>query len=317
MRAANADRLHHAYLFEGPDGVGKATFALWLARYVNCEAAERPCGTCRSCRLMGTGAHPDLIVVGADPEKATRIISVDQAHTLIGALQLQRHSARRRFVILDPADVLNEDAANSLLKTLEEPPRGTQFILITSRVGALLQTIRSRTERVRFGPVPQAAFAGWLGGRGISEAHGLAASGSPGIALRLHEGEGEERLAARDAMLEAVGQPLFRLFAYTEAEGKKDEGVSRAELVVNLLEELLRDCACLANDRADRLLHADRRDQLEPWARALWPGGLARMAQALASARDRLRLHVNGRPVLESLIAQLNLELSARPAEPR
>ncbi|GDX82419.1 DNA polymerase III subunit delta' [Deltaproteobacteria bacterium] len=317
MRAANEDRLHHAYLFEGPEGVGKATFALWLARYVNCEAEVRPCGTCRSCRLMISGAHPDLVVVGPDPEKATRIISVDQAQALTRALQLQRHSARRRFVLLDPADVINEEAANSLLKTIEEPPRGTQFVLITSRVGSLLQTIRSRTERVRFGPVPTEDFALWLSGRGISEVHGLAASGSPGIALRLHDGEGDERLAARDAMLDAIGQPLFRLFAYSEAEGKKDEGVSRAELVVNLLEELLRDCVCLANGRGDRLLHADRRDRLEPWARALWPGGLARMTQALATARDRLRLNVNGRTVLESLFAQLNLELTARPAENR
>lgn len=315
--AADEDRMHHAYLFEGPEGVGKATFALWLAKYVNCEGQQRPCAACRSCRLMASGAHPDLILVGADPERATRIISVDQTHALIRSLQLQRHSGKRRFVILDPADILNEDAANSLLKTLEEPPRGTQFVLVTARVASLLPTIRSRAQRIRFGPVPAPEFSAWLQSRSISAEHGRAAGGSPGLALRLHEGEGDVRSAARDAMLEAIGQPLHRLFAYAEAEGKKDEGVSRAEMVVDLLEEMLRDCACLRADRSDRLVHADRRAALDAWSHALWPGGIARMSTGVANARDRLKLNVNGRTVLETLFAQLNLELTARPAETR
>ncbi len=310
-QAADEDRLHHAYLFEGPDGVGKATFALWLARYVNCEGTRRPCGECRSCRLMLTGGHPDLVVIGPDPEKVTRVISVDQAHQLINAVQLQRHSAKRRFVILDPADALNEDAANSLLKTLEEPPRGTQFILVTARVASLLQTIRSRTQRVRFGPVPEAELTAFLGARGVSPEMARMAGGSLGQAMKLAEGEAEARTTLRDAILDATGQPLVKLFALTEAEGKREEGVNRAELVVDVLEELLRDAACVANDRDDRLLHPAKRAQLALWARALWPGGHARMALALASARDRLRLNVNGRTVLESLFAQLNLELSA------
>ena len=316
-RAADEDRLHHAYLFEGPEGVGKATFALWLAKYVNCESGQRPCGACRSCRLMASGAHPDLILVGADPERATRIISVDQAHALISALQLQRHSGKRRFVILDPADILNEDAANSLLKTLEEPPRGTQFVLVTARVASLLPTIRSRCQRIRFGPVPAAEFAAWLQSRVISPEIGRAAGGSPGLAIRLHGGEAEARAHARDAMLDAIGQPLHRLFAFTEAEGKKDEGVSRAEGVVDLLEELLRDCACLRANRGDRLVHADRRETLDAWSLALWPGGIARLATGIANARDRLKLNVNGRTGLETLLAQLNLELTARPTEIR
>lgn len=310
-QAADEDRLHHAYLFEGPEGVGKATFALWLARYVNCTAATRPCGECASCRLMLSGAHPDLVVVGPDPEKVTKILSVDQIHQLISAVQLQRHSARRRFVLLDPADALNEDAANALLKTLEEPPRGTQFVLVTARVASLLPTIRSRTQRVRFGPVPEADLLQWAANRQISPEIVRMAGGSLGGALHLAEGAAEARTTLRDAVIAAAGQPLVKLFALTEAEGKRDEGVNRAELVVDVLEELLRDAACLANGREGQLVHAACQPALAAWARALWPGGLARMGVAVASARDRLRLNVNGRTVLESLFAQLNLELSA------
>ena len=93
--------------------------------------------------------------------------------------------------------------------------------------------------------------------------------------------------------------------------------MSRAEGVVDLLEELLRDCACLRANRGDRLVHADRRETLDAWSLALWPGGIARLATGIANARDRLKLNVNGRTVLETLLAQLNLELTARPTEIR
>ena len=255
VAAVNGERLHHAYLFEGPEGVGKGTFAHWIAQYANCEAQQRPCGKCRTCHQIAGGTHPDLIVVVPDPERATRVITVDQAHQLIGALQLQRHSARRRFVLLDPVDALNDESANALLKTLEEPPHGTHFILITARVASLLPTIRSRTQRVRFGPVPARTMADWLRERGLDPALGEASGGSPGYAMRLAEGEAEERRVIRDALLQAVGQPLGKLFAFTEAEGKKEEGVSRAALVVDVLEELLRDASCVALDRPP--MHAD------------------------------------------------------------
>ncbi len=311
VRAADEGRLHHAYLLEGPEGVGKATFARWLAAYVNCEGWMRPCGSCRSCHLLAAGTHPDLIVVSPDPDRATPIISVDQAHDLIRALQLQRHSARRRFVVLDPVDALNEEAANALLKTIEEPPEGTQFVLVTARVASLLPTLRSRSQRVRFGPVPEAELEAWLAGRGLDGAMAAASGGSPGLALRLAAGEAAARDALRGALLDAVGQPLGKAFALTEAEGKKDEGVSRAALAVDLLEELLRDAARLANGRDAGLAHPAGRARLEGWGRALWPGGIGRMGLAVATARDRLRLNVNGRVVLEALLTQLNLELSA------
>lgn len=312
IAAVDADRLHHAYLLEGPEGVGKATFALWLARYTNCTAERRPCGTCRNCHLMLSGTHPDLIVVVPDPERATRVITVDQAQALIRSLQLQRHSARRRFVILDPVDALNDESANTLLKTLEEPPRGTQFVLITSRVASLLPTIRSRTQRVRFGPVPSAELLDWLRERGLPAELARASAGSPGFALRLAGGEEAERRALRESLLAAVGQPLSKLFAFSEAEGKKEEGVNRAALAVDVLEELLRDAVVLSQGRTP--VHADATPTLRRWAAALWPGGFARLATHIAHARDRLALNVNGRVVIEALLTQLNLELTAQPS---
>lgn len=310
-RAADEDRLHHCYLFEGPEGVGKARVARWLALRMNCDGVPRPCGACRSCRMILAGTHPDVIAVGPDPERTTVVITADQAREVVAALQLQRHSARRRFVLVDPADAMNEEAANALLKTLEEPPPGTQFVLVTSRAAALLPTIRSRSQRVRFGPVEREPLRGWLAQRGVDPVWADVAGGSPGLALRLAEGEAAARREALDALLATVGQPLPKLFLFGESLSKKNEGAAeRAALVLEVLEELLRDVAVLAGGRPERMVHADRRPALEIWARGLWPDGLGRMERALAEARDRLRLNVNGRVVLEAALATLNLELS-------
>ena len=310
-RAADESRMHHCYLFEGPEGVGKATTAMRLALYVNCLATARPCGACTSCRLLLAGTHPDLIVVNPDPDKATRLITAEQARGVISGLQLQRHSARRRFVIIDPVDALGEEGANALLKTLEEPPAGTQFILVTARAASLLQTVRSRSQRVRFGPVPQAELEAWLGARGLDPSLASLSQGSPGYALRLGEGEAEARREVVGQLVGAIGQPLAQLFALTEATGKRSDGaVERSTLAVDAVEELLRDVVFLAAGRPDGVLHPEHVGRLRAWAEALHPGGVGRMEKAVAVARDRLRLNVNGRVVLEALLTALNLELS-------
>lgn len=310
-RAAGEGRMHHCYLFEGPEGVGKAATALQLALSVNCDGLTPPCGQCASCRQILAGTHPDFIRVSPDPDRATRIITAEQARSVISALQLQRHSARRRFVIVDPADAMGEEAANALLKTLEEPPAGTQFVLITARVGSLLQTVRSRSQRVRFGPVPQARLEAWLAARGHDPSLAALSQGSPGYALRLAEGEAAERREVAASIVGAVGQPLAQLFAFTEATGKRSEGAGeRSALAVDAVEELLRDAVIIASGRPEAALHQAHLARLRIWAAALYPGGVARMERAVASARDRLRLNVNGRVVLEALLSALNLELS-------
>jgi DNA polymerase-3 subunit delta' len=313
--------MHHCYLFEGPEGVGKATTALRLALYTNCLADQRPCGTCQSCRLMLAGTHPDLIVVEPDPEKVTRTITAEQARRLIAALQLQRHSARRRFVILDPADALGEEAANALLKTLEEPPAGTQFVLVTARAASLLQTVRSRSQRVRFGPVPDAAMEPWLRARGLDPALAVASQGSPGLALRLAEGEAADRTELAARIVETIGAPLHVLFSFTEATGKRGETAAergataeRSALAVDALEELLRDTVAVAAGREGALFHPTHLARLRLWSAALYPGGVARLELAIARARERLDLNVNGRVVLEALFSSVNLELSAARA---
>ncbi len=306
-RAADEGRLHHCCIFEGPEGVGKATTAFQLAMYMNCTGESRPCGACGSCKLLLAGSHPDFVRVEPDPDMATRTITIDQARGVIADLRLQRHSARRRVVLIDPVDTLGEAAANALLKTFEEPPPATQFILVTARAGALLQTVRSRSQRVRFGPVPRAELAAWLVERGLDPTLADDADGSPGLALRLAEGEGAARAEVEAALLAVLGQPLGAVFSFAEANGKKEEGVSAADKVIDALEAILRDVVRLGAGRAPRRDHP----AVPRLVAALYPEGVARLDQQCALARDRLRFNVGGRVVLEALFTAINLELSA------
>jgi DNA polymerase-3 subunit delta' len=326
-RAADENRLHHCYLFEGPEGIGKFHTAMQLALYCNCRVAEetqpgfsffqprteRPCGSCSACRTILAGSHPDILVIGPDPEKTTKVISTEQARNLISALQLQRHSAKRRFVIIDPADAMNEEAANALLKTLEEPPIGTQFILVTARAGALLQTVRSRSQRVRFGPVSEELLAGWLDEKKLDPRLAVLSQGSFGRSLMLSEGGTGQHKEVADAVCEVIGRPMYQLMQFTESLGKKAEGgTDKATLAVDILEELLRDTVLLANGRSSSILHTGRRMLLQRWAEVLYPQGVARLCTGISTARDRLRLNVNGRVVLEALLTQVAQELNAR-----
>jgi DNA polymerase-3 subunit delta' len=160
-----AGRLASTYLFVGPEGVGKRMFALQLAQTLLCtenNAADlNPCGHCESCRLIAVGNHPDLDVVSLLPGKSSLAIKqfVGENETrnregLCHNIALRPMLGRRRVAIIDDADWFTTEAANCLLKTLEEPPPGAVIILVATSRSRLLPTILSRAQIVRFQPLP-------------------------------------------------------------------------------------------------------------------------------------------------------------------
>lgn len=315
LEAAVRDRLHHCYLFEGPVGVGKHTAAIGVAQAAACETmlGSRPCKTCQTCAQFEKGLHPDLIVVEPDPERATRTISVEQAREVVRQVGLRRYNARRRTVIIDPVDSLMPQAANALLKTLEEPPEGTGFVLVTARVSSLLPTVRSRSQRIRFRAVPEAELARWLAERGLEQPERLArrAQGSPGAALALSEGG----LAASDAIrgdaLAAItgDQGARESFAEKLAKGGRAVAGPRLDLLLEVLQGMVRDAVLWASGRRDALLNADIPREVERWSRALWPGGAARLQAAIDQTRIRAGLNVNTRLLVEALLTRVSREL--------
>jgi DNA polymerase-3 subunit delta' len=152
--------LAHAYLFVGPPHVGKMTLAIDLARALNCTVDQPPCGICRTCQRIAQGKHPDVVMIdknaGRDPKdrKKASEISIDtiREHLQRGS-NLPPYEGKYKVFIIEDADLMSVEAANCLLKTLEEPPHHVVIVLLTSEENVLLPTVISRCQRFELKPV--------------------------------------------------------------------------------------------------------------------------------------------------------------------
>jgi DNA polymerase III subunit delta' len=270
--ALASGKVHHAYRFEGPAGVGKRLTALALARALLCEApSPLACEACGACKRASTfseeeprlPAHPDLLLVerglyrGVLAGSEASGISIEQIRRIVlGRIGFSPHEGRAVVCIVQGADELTVSAANALLKTLEEPPPRTFFMLLTSRPSRLLDTIRSRTLPVRFGPLPEGVVAELLRARGLDPKLALLAQGSMEQALALAD---TEALATRDAFAEAILSGLSApdlASALAFAEKQKLERPELVELLTHLAQVVslkAREVVASAPEAARRL----------------------------------------------------------------
>ncbi|HKK13906.1 MAG TPA: DNA polymerase III subunit delta' [Gammaproteobacteria bacterium] len=208
------ETLPHALLVTGPRGLGKHRFARALAKAAVCEqpAEEGACGHCTSCTRFDAGSHPDYRMV--EPAEAGRGILVDQVRVLCAGLGLMSHSGGYKAALIAPAERMNAAAANSLLKTLEEPSDKTVILLVTERPMELPATIRSRCQQVRLAPPPRDQGRAWLARRVPGADPDLLldlAGGAPLEALALEERGTPQRRRDGLAALTAIrhgGDPL-------------------------------------------------------------------------------------------------------------
>ncbi len=232
-RAVRDKRAAHAYLFAGPDGVGKSLVAEAFAAALNCEDFEEDaCGRCPSCRAMEAAAHPNLLRVG--PEKG--VLRIDSVRELQRALNYKVESGFR-VAVVDGADLMVRAASSVFLKTLEEPPSGSIIVLLSSRPDNLLPTILSRCQRINFGPLGEDVVAGV-----IEERCGLGEEEARTVA-RLSGGSLSRALKAVDkGILEKRDDLLKRLRAAGrgDAAGLLDlaEALSKDEDLDEMLEIL-------------------------------------------------------------------------------
>src|SRR3989304_7976922 len=160
-RALEKDRLHPAYFFLGPEGVGKRTVALSLTMAIQCRERDYDsCGRCANCDRIQGGNHPDVRVVGLLERK--KEISIEQVRELGRELNYKAFTGRKKIAIVDPASLMNFSAQNALLKTLEEPPKDSLLILVSTSTGAVLPTLLSRCLRLSFSPLPAEGVASFL-----------------------------------------------------------------------------------------------------------------------------------------------------------
>lgn len=262
---AAAERLPHALLFTGAEGVGKRRTAHVLARTLLCaKGGDAPCGHCDSCRTMEAGVHPDYFE--AVPEargKGAAAIRTDAVREILVAASGAPISARRRIILIDDADRMNETAANRLLKTLEEPSGEVIFILVTSACEAILPTIRSRAVRIAFGALPRTELETALAERGTDNGETIAAlaDGSLGRAYAL----AAEGLSLRDDALRVLAElpalSMEDIWRYAEKIGAYTHEERRAWL--GYFQTAMRDLLLLLEDgTASQLFHPDRSSDL-------------------------------------------------------
>lgn len=190
------ERLPHALLLSGHAGTGKRLFALALASYVLCsEPFEgKACGHCKNCLLLSAGSHPDFMML--EPEEKSRVIKVDQVRSLKNFSSQTAQMSGFKVIIVQPADVLNINAANALLKDLEEPPAKTLFLLISDQPEQISATIRSRCNQLVFATPDRSQAQQWLAQKIPDESAETLAllltftDNAPLQALQLHERDG-------------------------------------------------------------------------------------------------------------------------------
>lgn len=299
-RLVPAGRVPHALLFSGAAGVGKRRTARVLARTLLCAAGgDAPCGRCDACRTMAAGVHPDYFEVAPEVRgKSAAMIRTDAVRDILVAASAAPVAAERRVILVDGAERMNAQAANRLLKTLEEPLGEILFILVTSAYDAILPTIRSRAVRVAFGTLPAADIEAALRARGVHDAAAIAAlaDGSLGRAYDL----AAAGLGGRDdalALLAAL--PTLRvedIWTYAESFGKLSSEERAARL--DFFRMGLRDLLVLTEDGAAPLFHTDRRDDLAmllPQMTRPCLFALLRLAEELGH-----RLGTNANPALQA-----------------
>ncbi len=159
QRSLEKEALAHAYLLVGPSHVGKMTLALDLAKAINCDAAAPPCGECTACRRIASGKHADVQIIGLAEDgdsaeaKSQTEISIDQIRQMQHSACLPPFEGRYKVFIIEGAELLSNDAANCLLKTLEEPEEKVVFLVLTAREELLPATIVSRCQRLELPPL--------------------------------------------------------------------------------------------------------------------------------------------------------------------
>jgi len=302
----------HAYLFCGPPGLGRRTLALRLAQALNCtktSAPGIPCGVCRDCKQIEEMRHPDMNVIqavdedGASKENGT--LKVDQVRAVQHSLSLRPYQAKYRVALFLRFQEANDNAANALLKTLEEAPAHAILLLTADTPEQLLPTIISRCEVLRLRALPISAIESDLLDRGVDEerARLLAhiSGGRPGYARRLVDDmtlleKREERLNDLQTLLPA---PRVEKFSYAEKLAK-DKEVMRQTIVIWL--SYWRDVMLRVAGAESPLINVDRNMEIEFLAGRLDLSTARKVVSELESALEKMDKNVNSRLLAEVLL---------------
>ena len=319
--AVTHERLAHAYLFHGEDAIGKRLTAIRLVQALSCEQPPEvegldSCGACRSCLQIQARTHPDFFIIEPDPEQASQQIKIEQVREIEHQIMYRPLIGERKICLIDNADRMTIGAANALLKTLEEPPAHSLFLVISSRLAALPATIRSRCQALRFTtPARTQVEAALILKRELppAEARFLAiiSEGRIGEALNANLKDTRARQQelmdlVRPASLQSIGSIL----SSAEAIAKAD----RAQDMLAWLARWIRDLVLLQvrGDR-DQLLYIDDLATLEAYAQQANTDLLLDLLREIEITEQRATRHLNLHMALEMTLLRLRDAVTASP----
>ena len=243
-RSVRTGKTAHAYIFEGIPGCGRKKTAMALIQAIFCDVAgDDACGICPSCRKVSAGNHGDIHIMEPLPDK--RDISIDQLRELQRELSLRPYEAPRKACIMEPADKMNTNSANSFLKTLEEPPGNALIILLTENADMLLPTIRSRCQLLRFSPLSTEHVGHLLKQHGINdEASALTAQMADGSMQRALELDNSTLSQRRELLIKHVtGLDPERIATVFEASeefcGNREETLENLDILLSFARDML------------------------------------------------------------------------------
>ena len=317
--------LSHAYFFTGPKHIGKMTLALALAQAVNCSAQDKPCGECSACLKIAARNHPDVQVIKpltadeSEDKKAKSEIIISQVRELQRWASLPPYEGRCRVFIFEEAELLNEAAANCLLKSLEEPLPGVLFILVAPSPGAVPETIASRAHHLAFRPVPTSETENLLMSRGqLPDKAALLARLSGGatgwaIAAAEHEDIMTRRTERLELLLGLIGQGYDRRFeAAEELSGKETRGRGDTAELIHDWQILWRDLLLAGAGQAEAIVNLDYKDRIVDLSGRLGPANIRTFVTALTKAGELVGHNVNPKLILETLMLDMPLVDKAR-----
>ncbi|MBM4124783.1 MAG: DNA polymerase III subunit delta' [Nitrospira sp.] len=318
------DRVAHAYLFHGEDGIGKKLAAMRFAQAINCDTDYGPggpdaCGICQSCCQIEARTHPDFRLIEPDQELANPQIKIEQVRELEQQIVYRPLVGRRKVCLIDEADRLTQGAANALLKTLEEPTAHSLFLLITSRPSALPATVRSRCQAIRFVPPARTQVeAALITKREITpdDARFLAMATQARIGQALKADVAALR-AQQDEFCRLTSQTSLQsiatLLGTAEALHKSD----RTPEALEWLAQWVRDLVLVGvGADPDSLLNLERLPDLQQSVRSLQLGNLLDLLTEIETIQRSSGRNLNLQMALENILLRLR-EAVCVPVESR
>ena len=308
--------LVHAYLLVGPAHIGKMTLAINLAMALNCQQAEPPCGECTSCQKIYTANHPDVRVISLLKNGETgeaKLISIDQIKDIQHDANLPPFEGKHKVFIIDGAEMMSVDAANCLLKTLEEPTEKVTFVLLTTNEKLLPETVVSRCQRLELRPLPAEEVAAALKiNAGVDEDRArllaILSRGCPGWALAV---------AADESLLEHRNESLDRITEILDAGyNERFEAISRmaAQFTQNrmavydtleLWVDFWRDLMMVKLDCQDLITNLDRKNEIIKIAGEYQLSQITGAIDSIRLAAEQFGRNANPRLTLEVLMLDI------------